>query len=101
VGKDFVEHFMSVFTCWIETLNPHQPPPTQGVHAQLAVQGKFPRVFVGPEGVPLAVITTLLFFVTMKIDLRWKNGGSSDGGGGSSSGGGLALWLPGCSYYIY
>jgi hypothetical protein len=37
----------------------------------------------------------------MKIDLRWKNDGSSDGGGGSSSGGGLALWLPGCSYYIY
>jgi len=37
----------------------------------------------------------------MKIDPRWKNGGSSDGGGGSSSGGGLALWLPGCSYYIY
>ena len=62
VGKDFVEHFMSVFTCWIETLNPHQPPPTQGVHAQLAVQGKFPHVLVGPEGVPLAFITYIAIF---------------------------------------
>ena len=44
VGKDFVEHFMSVFTSWIETLNPHQPPPIQGVHAQLAAQSNREKV---------------------------------------------------------
>ena len=67
----------------------------------LQCRANFPVYWWDLKVFPLQSLPSLLFFVTMKIDLRWKNDDSSDGGGGSSSGGGLALWLLGCSYYIY